>query len=213
MAKFDNTDPKALLDAYVELSADILQIDVSEIGEEVPIDQLFRKRSHWRHFSNRSLEIAELSSAEATAIMGPSIPNQSDTASWVEMRSLSTLAAFSETAANLLKKRQKQFEVPTLKSLATTYAARIFHPSGVPRLTIEPKTRNAVYTTVLGTACAALVVSAFITRWSYPISEFGQSPLLNHFFLTLFLFLGVAASCFVVFLLRGLRSLRRDASA
>ena len=138
-------DPNTLLSAYVTLAADILDRDMNEIDVNVPIDHLFPKLAQWRKFSNRYLEIAQLSCDEAQEILGESHPDY-HSADWrFEMRSLETLAAFSEPARKLLEVRQEKLEVPSLRSLETTFAARVHHPSGTSDAYYVPKKTNEVF--------------------------------------------------------------------
>ncbi len=208
MESFDHRNPDALLAAYVELAADILGEDTSAINVDVRIDVILTSSRHWRQFSSASLKLAQVSSEEAVALMGASCADVCDREWWVEMRSLSTLAAFSEPARKLHEKRQERLETPTLRSLAATYASQEFHPSGIASKLFTPKSRKAVLSMGLIVTLTIPVVSAVFVWWSCPISEYGCW---KNFFLMSF-FLGFCSvSYFGIYLAWGLRSLRRDA--
>jgi len=90
------------------------------------------------------LALAQISEVDAEALMKTSTSYHWDNDRIAEIKSLQILSAFSSLARELLEKRQKRLEVPTLKSLAMTYANRAFSPSGIAYVPYPPRPREFV---------------------------------------------------------------------
>ncbi|MBU0780514.1 MAG: hypothetical protein KKC72_10775, partial [Alphaproteobacteria bacterium] len=129
------------------------------------MDTLFRRNREWRQFSCVHLALAQISEVDDEALMKTSTSYHWDNERIAEIKSLQILSAFSGLARELLEKRQKRLEVPTLRSLAMIYTNRAFSPSGIAYMLYPPRPREFVVgagalltTTVLGLA-------AFISWW------------------------------------------------
>lgn len=211
MDRVDHNDPQALLAAYVELSAEILGKDTSDIEVDVGVDRLFTTRRQWRRFSNAHLELAQISDEEVRALMKTRTSHYWSKEKKAEASALQTLAAFSDPADKHLAKWQSELEMPTLRSLSSTYATRTYHPSEIAVDHYPPRSSKTVFTTMGIVALALLVVCALLTWWSCPISEYGYGAFLKNF-VSLYAFVGVgSALLFVIHLTWGLRALRREA--
>lgn len=211
MDRVDHNDPQALLTAYVELSAQILGKDTSEIEIDVGVDRLFTTTRQWRQFSNAHLELAQISDEEVNALMKTSTSHYWSKEKKAEASALQTLAAFYDPAEKLLLKWQGDLEMPTLRSLSNTYASRTYHPSDIAVQHYPPRSRKAVLTTLGVVAFAILVVCALLTWWSCPISEYGYRAFLKNFVSLCAFVVVCSALLFVIHLSWGLRALRREA--
>ncbi|MDF0598693.1 hypothetical protein [Psychromarinibacter halotolerans] len=208
MTNSNYNDPEALLAAFVALAADILGVDTSEIDADVSIDNLFKKLRHWRRFSDRHLELAQISSEDAIALMRDSQPDHADSKWHAEMRALSVLAGFSVPARKLLEKRQEKFEAPTIRSLSATYATGVYHPCGIAAKMYEPKTRREVFKTAYFVVVAIPVLSAIFAWGSCSASECVHRPHSETFAFVSILLSIFAVVYFGIFLSWGFRALR-----
>ncbi|WP_392337599.1 hypothetical protein [Loktanella salsilacus] len=126
------------------------------------MDTLFRRNREWRQFSYSHLALAQISEVDAEALMKTSTSYHWDNDRIAEIKSLQILSAFSSLARELLEKRQKRLEVPTLKSLAMTYANRAFSPSGIAYVPYPPRPRKFVVGAGALLTITALSLAAFV---------------------------------------------------
>jgi len=126
------------------------------------VDTLFRRNREWRQFSYSRLALAQISEVDAEALMKTSTSYHSDNERISEIKSLQILSAFSSLARELLEKRQKRLEVPTLRSLAMTYTNRAFSPSGIAYMPYPPRPREFVVGAGALLTITALSLAAFV---------------------------------------------------